>query len=418
MPRCGILGPAMTAQVLVDDRLEMLARSPTYRRDPYPHLAELRRTRPVHRSSLGPWVVARHDDAARLLRDPRIGNGPAGTEPAAVHGAADLARTGIPLPINALDRPHHARVRALVTQAFLRASETAADAIQGHVDRLLDAIAERGDAPVDVVEEVAYPLPLAILCDLLGVPREDAGPIRAWGHALAEGGDPERLLDDERRHAAAHAQREFAAYFTELVLRRRRTRGDDLVSALLAVRQHGERLSAAELIVNGMFLVVNGYHNTVNLVANGVLALLRHPDQLALVRAAGPAGDAAAIEELLRYDSPIHSIARSTAADLEVGGVTVPAGSQLMLLVGAAHRDPDAFPDPDRLDVARSGPARTLAFGGGAHHCLGAGLARAEAAAAVGSLVRRFPRLRLAGEPEHARTFTLRGLAALPVRVE
>lgn len=406
----------MTPQVLVDDRLETLARTPEYRRDPYPALAALREARPVHRSSLGPWVVARYEDAARLLRDPRIGNGPAGTEPAAVHGAADLARAGIPLPINALDRPHHARVRALVTQAFARASEPAAGAIQGHVDRLLDAIAARRDGPVDVVEELAYPLPLAILCDLLGIPAEDARLIRAWGHALAEGGDPERLLDDERRRAAAAAQREFAVYFTDLVMRRRRARGDDLVSALLAVRQHGERLSAAELLVNGMFLVVNGYHNTVNLVGNGVLALLRHPDQCERLRA-DPGLDAGAIEELLRYDSPIHSIARTTAADLDVGGVTVPAGSQLMLLVGAAHRDPAAFPEPDRLDLGRPGAPRTLAFGGGAHHCLGAGLARAEAAAAVGALVRRFPRLRLAGEPVHARTFTLRGLDALPVQV-
>jgi cytochrome P450 len=404
------------ASSAVDGRLEGLARSGEYRRDPYAQLAELRESRPVHRSSLGPWVVARYHDAARILRDPRISNRPVGSAPAAVHGAADLARAGIPLPINALDRPPHGRVRTLIMQAFGGSAEAAEDRIQRHVDRLLDAFEGRRAETVDVVEDLAYPLPLAILCEMLGVPSEDSGPIRYWGQALAEGGDPERLLSDAQRAAAAAARREFAAYFTDLVMCRRRMRGDDLVSALMTARQGGDRLTAAELLVNGMFLAVNSYHNTVNLVANGMLALLRHPDQLARLRAA-PALGPGAIEELLRYDSPIHCIARSTWTDLEVTGVTIPAGSQLMLLVGAAHRDPAAFPEPDRLDIARSSSARTLAFGGGAHHCLGAGLARAEARAAICSLVCRFPALRLAGEPQHAHTFTLRGLTALPVSV-
>jgi cytochrome P450 len=400
----------------VEDRLERLARSDEYRRDPYPHLAELREAWPLHRSALGPWVVTRYEDAARIVRDPDVSNGPLGSGPAAVQGAAELARAGVPCPVNALDRPAHGRVRALVTAALGLATERVAGAIQPHVDRLLDGIRDRGEGPVDVVEDLGYPLPLAILCELLGVAPEDGRLIRGWGHALAEGGDPERLVSEAQRAAAAAAQREFAAYFTDLIMRRRRQRGDDLVSALMTVRHRGDRLSAAELVVNGMFVVVNGYHNTVNLIANGVLALLRHPDQLARLRS-DPSLGAAAVEELLRYDCPIHSIARATRSDLQVAGVTVPAGSQLMLLVGAAHRDGAVFPDPDRLDIERSGPARTLAFGGGAHACPGAGLARSEARAAICSLVSRFPRLRLAGEPRHAGTFTLRGLTALPVHV-
>jgi cytochrome P450 len=401
--------------VTADDRLLRLARSDEYRRDPYPHLAELRESLPVHHSALGPWVVTRYEDVARLLRDPAIANGPVSSDQAAVHGAAGLARAGIPLPVNALDRPAHARVRALVTAALGRATERVEGGVQRHVDRLLDRI-DGCDGTADVVEDLAYPLPLAVLCEMLGVPETDGGLIRAWGHALGEAGDPERLVGEERRAAAVTAQTEFAAYVTDLVLRRRRARGDDLVSELMAARHRGDRLSAAELVVNAMFVVVNGYHNTVNLIANGTLALLRHPDQLARLRA-DPALAAGAVEELLRFDSPIHSIARTATGEIQVAATPVPAGSQLMLLVAAAHRDPAAFPEPDRLDIGRTGAPRTLAFGGGAHHCPGAGLARAEARAALSGLALRFPGLRLAGEPLTAPTFTLRGLTALRVQI-
>ncbi len=398
------------------DRLFTRALSAEYRRDPYPFLAELRASRPLYRSSLGPWVVSRYEDAARLLRDPRVGNRPPEAAAAAVHGAAQLARAGVPLPINALDPPEHGRVRALATQAFTLVAEPALGRVQLVVDRLLDDIGHGDGATVDLVEELAYPLPMALMCDMLGVPRADGDLIRRWGTALAEDGDPDGLLSPDTRAAATAAQRDFAAYFADLVVRRRRGPGDDLVSALIAARQGRDRLSFAELVVNGMFFVVNGYHNTVSLIANAVLALLRHEDQLARLRGDGSLA-AGAVEECLRYDSPVHSIARSTTEDRQIAGVAVPAGSQLMLLVGAAHRDPAAFPDPDRLDIDRAAPARPLSFGGGAHYCPGARLARAEAQVALRSLARRFPRLALAGEPSRAPTFALRGLTALPVRV-
>ena len=411
------MSAAATATV-ADDLFFARAALPAYREDPYPLLAELRAEAPVYRSPLGVWLLTRHEDVSRALRDPRVGNRPAerAERAAAVGGHYRLAAVEIPSPISALDRPEHGRIRGVLGHAFPpKAVEPLRARLEQLADELLDAVEARGEETMDVVADLALPFPLTLACELVGVPPADYDAIREWGNVLAANGDPDFLTTPEQRARATAIEREMGTWFAQLVRRRLRQPGGDLLSGFVAGLGDGTRLSFAELVVNGLFFLVNGYHNTVNLIANGVLALLRHPEELARLRR-DPSLVRGAVDELLRYDSPIHSIARFTREPYEVGGVAIPEREQLMLLVGAAHRDPAAFGDPDRLDLSRD-EARPLSFGGGPHFCMGASLARMEGEIAIGALLRRFPRLELAAEPVRATTFTLRGLSSLRVAI-
>jgi cytochrome P450 len=389
-----------------------LATSPEFQDDPYPWYALLREAEPVQETPFGVWLLTRHADVTAVVRDPRLSNDPARSplaENPARSGRGELDE-GVML---FLDPPDHTRLRGLVSKAFTpRTVERLRARVQQLVDALLDRAADRGR--MDVVDDLAYPLPIAVICELLGVPPGDHVTFQGWSRQLAASLDPAPLKTPERAAEVGAAAREFDAYFSDLIAHRRRSPGDDLLSRLIAAEQDGDRLSERELLNTGMFLLVAGHETTVNLVGNGTLALLRHPDQLARLRA-DPSLDRRAVDELLRYDSPVQITQRFTVDDYEIGGSTVPPGQGLVPLLGAANRDPAVFPEPDRLDLAREGANRHVAFGGGHHFCLGAALARLEGEIAIGTLVRRFPGLDLAGPPTRRPAFTLRGLEHLPV---
>ncbi|MEH1123239.1 cytochrome P450 [Micromonospora sp. CPCC 206061] len=409
--------PEPTMLALTGDPLYTFATSRQYRVDPYPFLAGLRRTSPVHRSTAGFCLLTRYEDVARALRDPALGTASVTDSPqdGAVAGIAEAIRRGVTRPVSALDPPEHGRVRRALAGAFPRdLFETLREPVERRVDELLDGL-PAGEV-VDAVSALALPLPLAVVCDLLGVPDRDREALASWGSALAANGDPGFLLAEEHRGAALRAERDLGAYFGRLLVRRRHRPDGGPLAALIAAGDGTDRLAFHELMANSAFLFVNGYHNTVNLISLGLLALLRNPDQYARL-GAEPDLAPAAVEELLRFDSPIQSIARVARERYEVGGAVLPPGTQVMAMVGAAHRDPEAFEEPDRLDLGRRSSRRALSFGGGVHYCLGAAVARMEVEVLLRETARRFPDLALAGAPEWSSTFTLRGLDLLPVRL-
>jgi cytochrome P450 len=373
---------------------------------------------PVHRMPLldgsEGWMVTGYDAARSALTDPRVVKGGPGHGPYITELPPDIA-AAIDHHMLSLDPPDHTRLRRLVSAAFTRRrSERLAPRIQELTDTLLDRLAERDE--VDLVAEFAYPLPITVICELLGIPEEDRAEFRAWTGPLVAGG----VAGVEAYTAAATA---LVHYVRELLDRKRREPADDLLSALLAVREEDGgaapgRLSEDELTSMVYLLLLAGHETTVNLIGNGVRALLVHPDQLARLRAE-PDRIAAAVEELLRYDGPLQSaIPAVTAAPVEIGGVPIPAGEIVVISLLAANRDPARLPEADQLNLSRP-ESPHLAFGHGIHHCLGAPLARLEARIAIGSLVTRFPDMRLAApaaELVRLPGLLMNGLVALPVR--
>jgi cytochrome P450 len=277
-------------------------------------------------------------------------------------------------------------------------------------------VAARGDGRMDVVTDLAYPLPVVIICELLGVPPEDHATFQGWSSDLAHSIDPDPLIPPDQQVRINAAADAFLEYFRDLIERRRRDPGDDLLTGLIAAEEGGDRLSENELLATGLFLLIAGHETTVNLIGNGTLALLRNREQLERLHS-DPSLDRNAIEELLRFDSPVTFTQRITLADYQLGDVTIPARQQVIPILAAANRDPAVFPEPDRLDLGRENANRHLAFGGGHHFCLGAALARLEGEVAIPALVRRFPNIALDGKPERRDTFTLRGLTHLPVTI-
>jgi cytochrome P450 len=383
--------------------------APEFLADPYPHYRRLRDEDPVHESPLGFWVLTRHDDVAGMLRDPRFGR--KGFERIL---AARFGDAGFDLSMLFRDPPDHTRLRTLVSKAFTpRVVEQMREHIQQIVDGLLAAIAPAG--AMDLVADFAYPLPVAVICEMLGVPGGDRERFRDWTVHIARALDAIALpTEPEVVERGLAARRALADYFRELMAARRRRPRGDLLSELIAAEEQGDRLSEGELMATILLLFVAGHETTVNLIGNGTLALLRHPDQLRRLREE-PTLLPAAVEELLRYDGPVQRTGRICSTEVQVGGRTIPANSVVLGLIGAANRDPAVFPDPDRLDVGRA-ENRHLAFGWGIHFCLGASLARLEAQIAFGTLLRRLPRLALAtAAPEWRPASALRGLRALPV---
>jgi cytochrome P450 len=372
---------------------------------PYPLYARLRAAGPVMwNEQMGLWMVTGYPAVLSALRDPRFS-----ADRTRAEGYRPLTEEGRrPRSILVLDPPDHTRLRGLVQKAFTpRVVEGLRPRVQELVDGYLDRLEERGR--IDLVTDLAYPLPVTVIADLLGVPSQDHEVFKGWSEAIAGSLDP--VLRDMTGVVAA--REELRAYLSGIIAQRRRQPRDDLISRLVEVEEQDDRLDGEELLQMLVLLLIAGHETTVNLIGNGVDALLEHPDQLALLRDR-PELLEGAVEELLRYDSPVQLTARVVTEELELGSRRLRPGQLTMLLLGAANRDPAVFPDPDRLDLARTSNPH-LAFGRGIHFCLGAPLARMEGQIAIGSLVRRFGRLRRDGEARRRPTITLRGFASLPV---
>ncbi len=385
---------------------------PEYRTDPYPLYRKLRELDPVHRSPSGVWVLTRHADATAVLRDPRFSPNPS-------HLNGERPQVG-PRRVDTrvllfLDPPDHTRLRSLVARAFTpNVVRRLRPRVEELVAELLDRAEEQGS--LELIADLAYPLPVAVICELLGLPATDRDVFRSWSSDASRLLDRDIHLDEAALERGGAAIAGFTEYFGAVIQERRRRPRQDLLSGLIAAEEAGERLTWEELFATLILLFLAGHETTVNLIGNGALALLRHPDQLERLRA-DPALGPSAVEELLRYDSPVHVTARIATTGLEVGGTRIDAGEQVIAVVAAANRDPEAFGDPDRLDVGRT-DNRHLSFSAGMHYCLGASLARLEGEVAFGALLRRFPRLALAGpEPSYRDHFVLRGLRSLDLHL-
>ncbi len=386
---------------------------PEFHANPYPFYRRLREEDPVHASPLGIWVLTRYEDAVMVLRDARFGR----------EGIAALqeARLGAarPRPKNSRDMlfrdpPDHTRLRSLVSRAFTpRVVEEMRPHIQEIVDGLLDRVEGSGD--MDVIEDLAYPLPVRVICEMLGVPTSDQEVFRQWSADIARSLDAALFPADSgvgtRGQEASDALKE---YFRSLIAVRRKHPQPDLLSGLIAAEEQGDKLTEAELLSTCVLILIAGHETTVNLIGNGLLALLGNPEQLRAL-ANDPGLIQTGVEELLRYDGPVQRTSRMTMADVEIGGKKIAKDSVVVAAIGAANRDPAVFADPERLDVARK-DNRHIAFGFGIHFCLGASLARIEGQVAIGTLLRRMPALKLVSDiPEWRESSVLRGLKTLPI---
>jgi cytochrome P450 len=367
---------------------------------------------------MGFWVVAGHADCLAMLRDRRISSDNTSRVPerfrrAVTEESPMAAGMSEMRPFLFRDPPDHTRLRGLVAKAFTpRVVESLREGTQQLVDELLDAAWEADE--IDLLGEFAYPLPMRVICDLLGVPYEDQHRFKVWSQALARGMDPDFLLSDDVIQARAEAVMQFVQYFLELMAERRRKPGDDLLSALVSVEDGGTVLSEAEVLSTCTLLFIAGHETTVNLIAAGALAMLKNPDQARRFRA-DPDVHRSAVEEVLRYVSPVQLTGRAFTEDCEFGGVEFGEGEFVMLLLASANHDPAQFDEPERFDITRN-PNNHLGLGFGIHHCLGAPLARMETQLALTSLMRRAPDLALAtDEVTYNPNVVLRGLEALPV---
>ncbi len=365
--------------------------SPDFLADPYPLYHRLRAADPVHRSPWGDWYLTRYADVTMALNDRRFRReSPGGTNPFTnEQREPTVLDRMITMWMIFSDPPRHTRLRGLVNSAFTpQVVEELRPRIQDIVGDLLDDAQDAGS--MDIIADLAYPLPVIVISEMLGVPAEDRGLLKGWSHRLAEALDTGKTEDLAR---GVPVTVELTAYFRELVAERRKRPKDDLISSLIAAEAEGDKLSEEELLATCVLILLTGHETTKNLVGNGLLALLRNPRQLQTLK-----DDSGliktAVEELLRYDSPVQKMSRWTTESVTIGRTTVPKGQLVVSLLGAANRDPERFPDPDRLDVARRHGAH-VAFGRGIHTCLGAGLARIEAQIAIGAVLRRMPRLAL-----------------------
>ena len=390
--------------------------SPEYIRDPYPFYERLRSTDPIHLTEHHAYLASRHAEVSLVLRDKRFGKdfvertvrryGPKIMEEPVFRSMSHWMLQQ--------DPPDHTRLRGLVVKAFTaRRVEDMRPRIQQIVDQTIDAVIDSGH--MDLIEDFAFRLPVTIICDMLGIPEEHR---EAFYKGSRDGG---RILEPvpmtAQEIAQANAGNALARmYFEQLFELRRREPGDDLTTQLVQAEEDGSKLTNEELTANTILLFGAGHETTVNLIGNGLLALHRNPEQLALLKS-NRSLVTNAIEEFLRYDSSVQLTSRVALEDIDdLGGKKIPRGESVLCLLGSANRDPAAYPDhPDRLDITRPN-VRPLSFGGGIHHCLGAQLARIEAEIAISTLLRRLPELRLddADNPEWRPTFVLRGLKRLP----
>lgn len=391
---------------------------PGFTDDPYPAYRRMRETDPVHEHPFGFWLLSGYEDVVAMLRaglsvdGRRVSGGLLREQFDELAGGGALNVLGLSM----LDRdpPDHTRLRSLVTKVFTPRSVAALEAgITELVDASLDRIEAAGHA--DLVESLAFPLPFAVISRMLGTPSTDHARIRELGGLLVR--SLEVVAEPQLRREIAEAGEEMAAITRELIAWKRANPADDLLSALIAAEHDGDGLSDDELIAQVVLLYIAGHETTVNLIANGSVALLRDPDQLALLRSRPDlAGNA--VEEFLRYDSPVQQSRRITTAPHTVRGREIPAGTFVLICLASANRDERFWgPDADRLRLDRENARHHVSFGAGPHHCLGASLARLEGRVAIGRLVRRFPGLALDGEVEWNGRINLRGPATLPIAV-
>jgi cytochrome P450 len=386
--------------------------NPAFRANPYPAYRFLREAAPLWRAPTGHWLLTTHADCVAVLRDARFGHGnPDASVPDEFKNEAIVSQLRKTMLL--VDPPSHTRLRGLVAKAFTaRRMEELRPRIEAIVDNLIDAVI--GDGGMDVILDFAHKLPVTVICDMLGIPEQDRDPFLNESKVRGRILDPVELTREEL-DAANAGSLESAAYFKTLFAYRRENPGDDLTTAILAAREADDRLTDDEAVANISLLFGAGHETTANLIGNGVLALHRNPAELARLKA-DPSLIPNAVEELLRYDSPVQLTGRNALEDLELRGEKIARGEQVITLLGAANHDPAAFAgDPDELDVARPG-VRALSFGGGIHHCLGAQLARIEGEIAFRKLLERLPELRLndSDNVEWKPTVTLRGVKSLP----
>jgi cytochrome P450 len=393
--------------------VELTALDPTFRADPHPVLARLRRDEPAHYDGvINRWVLTRHDDVERVLRDRTMSLDP--------HKANEgtYMRLFLPPPGQAAnmlfsDPPDHTRLRALVNKAFTpRAVERLAPRIRRIIDELLDPVAE-GES-FDLIEALAGPLPVIVIAEMLGIDSADRDDFKRWSELDVRTFNP--FLSDEERAAVSSALGERDAYLRRVLARRRAQPRDDLLSALIAAEEAGDRLDDDEIVTMCELLLVAGNVTTTDLIGNGVWILLRHPTELSKLRAEPSLIDNA-VEEILRFESPVVQSVRIPTSDVAIRGCPMRRGESVVVFLAAANRDPDVYPEPDRFDVTRR-DVHHQSFGGGVHFCLGAPLARLEARLAIGALLERFPHLRLADEAPVWRALPVfRGLANLRVLI-
>ena len=384
--------------------------------NPYPVLAGLREASPFAEFDGAFVVVGKHADCSAVLRHP---NASSERDKSLLAPGSPRRRRDRPSFLS-LDPPDHTRLRRLVSKAFTpRTVASLEPRIRAITSDLLTAAAAAGQ--MEVVSQLAYPLPVRIISELLGVPVEDHPRFAGWSARLAHSLQPDFGLDPEsasaKAEAAAVAGDEFAVYFRELIATRRARPADDLLSEMIAAEDNGERLTEDELIATCVLLLVAGHETTVGLISNAILALLRHPDQLALLRE-DPGLAPGAVEETLRYDAPVQMTARVARGGMRIGSVAAPDGALVLLLLAATGRDPAVFDAPDTFDIRR-GATGHLAFAAGPHFCLGAPLARLEAAIALESFARRFRRPELdAASLDYKPNLNLRGPERLVVEFQ
>src|ERR1700678_3469666 len=382
--------------------------------DPYPLYADIRR-RPLVRSALGAWMTADHAVAESILRDRRFSSSPVhqrGYQPPA-YPAGD-PRAELPAAdLLTMDPPDHTRIRRLVSGAF---TPKAIAGLEPWIREVTGRLLTSADAAAgfDLIDTLAFPLPIAVICHLLGVPAQDQASFRAWGHAIAATLEPQTSLAAAKQSRAA--ERALPAYLRDLVAKRRADPDESLLSALVAIEEDGDRLSSAELVSTALLLLVAGFETTVNLIGKRTRALLGEPEQWERLRE-DPALVPAAVEELLRYDSPVQVTQRIAVEDVDLDGTAISKGTAVIVAIGGANRDPAVFDQPDRLLIDRPNASRHLAFSLGIHHCLGAALARLEGRIAIEELTRRYPTLEIAGPPVRRPMLILRGFETVPLRV-
>ncbi|MGA5894641.1 cytochrome P450 [Streptomyces venetus] len=392
---------------------------PAFLADPYPAYAELRAQGRVHYfEPTDQWLVPHHADVSALLRDRRLGRTyqhrftheefgrtapPPEHEPFHTlndHGMLDL------------EPPDHTRIRRLVSKAFTpRTVERLKPYVRGLADELASALVAAGGG--DLLKDVAEPLPVAVIAEMLGIPESDRAPLRPWSAEIC--GMYELNPSEETAAKAVRASVEFSDYLRELIAARREEPGDDLISGLIAAHDEGDRLTEQEMISTAVLLLNAGHEATVNATVGGWYALFRNEAQLSALRADHSLVPAA-VEELMRYDTPLQLFERWVLDDIEIAGTTIPRGAEVALLFGSANHDPTVFKNPDRLDLTRPDNPH-ISFSAGIHYCIGAPLARIELAASMTALLEKAPALRLAQEPQRKPNFVIRGLEGLSVAV-
>ncbi len=392
---------------------------PAFVADPYPAYAELRERGRVHWfEPTNQWLVPHHADVSALLRDRRLGRTylhrfdheefgrtapPPEHEPFHTlndHGMLDL------------EPPDHTRIRRLVSKAFTpRTVERLKPYVQGLAQELVARLVEAGGG--DLLRDVAEPLPVAVIAEMLGIPESDRAPLRPWSADIC--GMYELNPSQEAAAKAVRASAEFSDYLRHLIAERRRDPGDDLISGLIAAHDEDDRLTEQEMVSTCALLLNAGHEATVNATVNGWWALFRNPDQLAALRA-DPSLVPSAVEELMRYDTPLQLFERWVLDEIEIDGTVIPRGAEVAMLFGSANHDPAVFTDPERLDLARRDNPH-ISFSAGIHYCIGAPLARIELTASLAALLEKAPTLAPAEEPERKPNFVIRGLEGLAVEV-